>query len=70
MSAPTEQRRADVVLCPGGPMLVRGPVVVEDDEGVQHPSTRPVSAICRCHRSARLPWCDASHKLLAPEDRP
>lgn len=50
----------DAVVCPGGPMLVR-----------DHPdSTRPVAAVCRCERSARLPWCDGTHKVLPPELRP
>jgi hypothetical protein len=29
-------------------MLLRGDHVVLDDEGVQHRTTRPVSAVCRC----------------------
>lgn len=65
---PTAERRPDVVLCPGGPALVRGEVVVEDEDGVRHTSTRPVSAICRCGKTARSPWCDGTHKLL-PKSR-
>ena len=42
----------DVVICPGGPMLLRGDHVVEDDDGVAHRTTRPVSAVCRCGKSA------------------
>jgi CDGSH-type Zn-finger protein len=57
--------RPDVVLCPDGPMLVRGDVVVEDEHGEQHVSTRPVSAVCRCGKSAIAPWCDGTHKLLS-----
>lgn len=62
--------RPDVVLCPGGPMLVRGRLVVEDDQGVRHTTHRPVSAICRCSRSATLPWCDGTHKVLPATLRP
>ena len=62
--------RPDVVLCPGGPMLLRGDVVVEDADGVRHRTTRPVSAICRCGGTARAPWCDGTHKLLPKERRP
>ncbi|WP_246081527.1 CDGSH iron-sulfur domain-containing protein [Nocardioides litoris] len=58
------ERRADIVVCPGGPMLVRGDVVIETEDGVRHESTRPVSAVCRCEKSARKPWCDGTHKLL------
>jgi CDGSH-type Zn-finger protein len=62
--------RADVVICPGGPMLLRGAHVVEDDEGIEHPTTRPVSAVCRCGKSASKPWCDGTHKVLPEELRP
>ncbi|WP_232675912.1 CDGSH iron-sulfur domain-containing protein [Nocardioides sp. R-C-SC26] len=61
---------ADVVLCPGGPMLLRGDVVVQDAEGNRHRTTRPVSAVCRCLKSADLPWCDGTHQLLPPGKRP
>lgn len=61
---------SDVLLCPGGPMLLRGDHVVEDDDGTRHPTTRPVSAVCRCGRSADRPWCDGTHKLLPAELRP
>ena len=65
MTGPAEREtRADIVLCPDGPMLVRGDVVIEDADGQQHRTTRPVSAVCRCGRSARAPWCDGTHKLL------
>ena len=59
-----------VELCPGGPMLVRGDVVVRDDEGTEHRTRRRVSAICRCHRSASRPWCDGTHKELPDKLRP
>lgn len=50
----------DVIMCPGGPMLVR-----------DHPdSDRPVAAVCRCEKSASLPWCDGTHKVLPPDLRP
>ncbi len=67
---PQDEGRPDVVLCPGGPMLLRGDVVVEDSDGVRHRSRRPVSAVCRCSRSARSPWCDGTHKLLPEKQRP
>jgi putative intracellular protease/amidase len=53
----------DVVLCAGGPMLLRGSHVVQDEAGSLHHTTRPVSAVCRCGRSGILPWCDGTHKL-------
>lgn len=60
----------DVMICPGGPMLVRGASRIQDAEGDVHEVDRPRVAICRCQKSSRLPWCDATHKLLPPEKRP
>ena len=50
--------------CPDGPTLVRGAVEVVDDDGTVHPVTRPVVALCTCRRSARMPWCDSTHKAV------
>lgn len=61
---------SDVVLCPGGPMLLRGEHLVEDADGNRHRTWRPVTAVCRCGKSATPPWCDATHKELPPEQRP
>jgi CDGSH-type Zn-finger protein len=60
----------DVVVCPGGPLLLRGDHVVRDEDGVEHPTTRPISAVCRCGRSAVKPWCDGTHKVLPQKLRP
>jgi CDGSH-type Zn-finger protein len=70
VKGPTDDGTVDVVLCPGGPMLLRGEHVVVDDDGARHTTTRPVTAVCRCRRSARLPWCDGTHKVLPPDQRP
>ena len=40
MSEPTQ-----VTLCEDGPMLVRGEVVVEDEDGQRHVSSRPVRRV-------------------------
>ena len=56
--------RPDVVRCADGPMLVRGRAVVTTEDGVEHPTVRPVSAVCRCGATSRAPWCDGAHKLL------
>ena len=66
----TQYEHPDVVLCPGGPMLLRGERTVQDSEGRLHRTTRPVSAVCRCQRSSDLPWCDGTHQLLPPDKRP
>lgn len=54
----------DIVLCPGGPMLLRGDHVIQDEDGNEHETTRPVSAVCRCGKSQIKPWCDGTHKFL------
>ena len=55
----------EVVLCgENGPALVRGATVVRDQEGKEHPVTRPVVGVCMCGRSQRAPWCDGTHKFL------
>jgi len=64
----TAEPAATVVLCPGGPMLLRGATEVVDDDGVVHPVERPTVAVCRCGRSQRMPWCDSTHKL-GPDKR-
>jgi len=51
-------------------MLLRGRHVVTDEDGVEHETTRPVSAVCRCGKSASKPWCDGTHKVLPPKLRP
>jgi len=58
-----------VTPCPNGPVLVRGADVVLDEEGVEHPVTRPVVALCTCDRSSRKPWCDGTHKALRDHPR-
>lgn len=54
----------DVIMCPDGPMLLRGHHRVADESGEVFETERPFSAVCRCGKSATRPWCDGSHKLL------
>lgn len=70
MSGSTTFEHPDEIVCPGGPLLVRGDRVVEGPDGTEHRTTRPVSAVCRCARSQDLPWCDGTHKVLPPDARP
>ena len=57
-----------VSICPDGPILVRGARTVVDGDGREHAVTRPVVAVCTCERSARMPWCDSTHKSLVRPD--
>lgn len=57
-------RRVDLSVCPNGPLLIRGDIGVRAPDGEIHRTERPVSAVCRCGKSASLPWCDATHQAL------
>jgi CDGSH-type Zn-finger protein len=68
---------SEVVIVPyrDGPYLVRGPVILRDQDGASIELTRRTIALCRCGRSRMRPFCDGSHQLIrfrsssAPEDR-
>jgi len=47
-----------------GPLLVRGPVRIEDMHGNPIPAGRQTVALCRCGKSRIRPFCDGSHKLV------
>lgn len=64
------ERSADVIVCAGGPVLLRGDHVVCDEDGTAYDTHRPVSAVCRCGRSASKPWCDGTHKAVPDKHRP
>jgi CDGSH-type Zn-finger protein len=46
-----------------GPLLVRGPVDLRDQDGNSIDPGREVFALCRCGKSRKMPFCDSSHKL-------
>jgi CDGSH-type Zn-finger protein len=55
-----------------GPYLVRGPVVLVDQDGVAIERSAGTIALCRCGRSQVKPFCDGTHKLIgfqAPSGR-
>ena len=47
-----------------GPLLVRGPFVLEDQDGNPIDAGRDTVALCRCGKSRMRPFCDGSHKLV------
>ena len=57
-----------------GPLLVRGPFKLQDQDGNEIDPGRETVALCRCGKSRMRPFCDGSHKVVrfrapsAPED--
>ncbi|WNM43556.1 CDGSH iron-sulfur domain-containing protein [Kitasatospora sp. CM 4170] len=62
MSGSPDRAATRVVVVPGGPLLVEGPVEVVLPDGTVRTSERPVVALCTCRRSRRYPFCDTSHR--------
>jgi CDGSH-type Zn-finger protein len=44
-----------------GPLLVRGPMRLIDEDGDEIEVRRRVVPLCRCGRSRQKPLCDGSH---------
>ncbi len=67
---------AEVTVTPyrDGPLIIRGPFRLLDQDGREYESGRAVVALCRCGRSRQKPFCDGTHALVhfragsAPED--
>ena len=57
---------SDVVITPyrDGPLLVRGPVRLTDQNGTEIEVERETIALCRCGKSRLRPFCDGTHKLV------
>ncbi|REF00182.1 CDGSH iron-sulfur domain-containing protein [Thermomonospora umbrina] len=55
-----ERRR--VIMEPGGPVLVEGPVEIDLPDGGTLECDRFMVALCTCRRSRRFPLCDTSHR--------
>jgi CDGSH-type Zn-finger protein len=47
-----------------GPLLVRGPFRLEDQDGNPIDAGRETIALCRCGKSRMRPFCDGTHKLV------
>jgi|LSQX01.3.fsa_nt_gb CDGSH-type Zn-finger protein len=45
-----------------GPLLVKGPVILQDAEGNPFPVDKPQVGLCRCGHSAKKPFCDGAHR--------
>lgn len=64
----SEGRDDEVRIVPyrDGPLIVRGPVVLVDQEGREIDAGRNPIALCRCGRSRIRPFCDGSHSSAPP----
>jgi CDGSH-type Zn-finger protein len=47
-----------------GPLLVRGPFTLVDQDGNKIEAGRETIALCRCGKSRLRPFCDGSHKVV------
>ena len=47
-----------------GPLLVRGPFKLLDQDGNEIVVDRETIALCRCGKSRLRPFCDGTHKLV------
>ncbi|HET9721108.1 MAG TPA: iron-containing redox enzyme family protein [Solirubrobacteraceae bacterium] len=58
------KQEVEIVPYRDGPYLVRGPVVLNDQNGERIESSRRTVALCRCGKSRMRPFCDGTHQLL------
>jgi CDGSH-type Zn-finger protein len=47
-----------------GPLLVRGPFRLTDQDGNDIEVRRETIALCRCGKSRMRPFCDGTHKIV------
>ncbi|HEX5927328.1 MAG TPA: CDGSH iron-sulfur domain-containing protein [Baekduia sp.] len=47
-----------------GPLLVRGPFSITDQDGNEIEVHKRTIALCRCGRSRQKPFCDGMHKVI------
>jgi CDGSH-type Zn-finger protein len=47
-----------------GPLLVRGPFRLEDQDGNEIDAGTGTIALCRCGKSRLRPFCDGTHKVV------
>lgn len=47
-----------------GPLLVRGPFRMVDQDGTEIEVDRETIALCRCGKSRIRPFCDGTHRVV------
>ena len=55
---------ATIIPYRNGPLLVRGPFRMLDQDGNEIEVDRATVALCRCGKSRLRPFCDGSHKVV------
>lgn len=57
----------EVVIVPyqDGPYIIRGPVVLRDQDGGSITVNRRTIALCRCGKSRNRPFCDGTHHVIS-----
>ena len=56
--------RTEISVVDGGPIVVRGPVLVTDAEGGEFRIRRKAVLLCRCGHSRNKPFCDGTHAKI------
>jgi CDGSH-type Zn-finger protein len=56
--------RARITPYRDGPLLIRGPFTLSDQDGNEIELGRETVALCRCGKSRIRPFCDGTHKLV------
>ena len=59
-----ESATSSIVVCPDGPLIVRGDFEIVTPSGDDVPRDRKTVALCRCGASAIKPYCDGTHKMI------
>jgi CDGSH-type Zn-finger protein len=59
-----EPNVAEITPYRDGPLLVRGPFTLRDQEGNAIEVVRGTVALCRCGKSRMRPFCDGTHKVV------
>jgi CDGSH-type Zn-finger protein len=63
MAGPPDPDPAVITPYRDGPLVIRGPVRLVDQDGQEIEVQRRTIALCRCGRSRLRPFCDGTHKL-------
>ena len=58
-----------IMVCPDGPLLVRGPMQILDAAGNVAARTRQTLALCRCGEPRLARFCDGTHQWGPTRDR-